>query len=86
MPDTLALLTVKQVAERLQLSDDAITGLIARKAIRAIDVSTPGSRKPRWRIKPEALDDFLATRTNTPTPAKSPRRQRSSESVIEFFK
>src|SRR5262245_47626609 len=54
--------------------------------LKAVNVSRrPGSKKPRWRITPAALDAFEALRTPTPPPPKTRRRNRPAD-VIEFYK
>ena len=50
-------LTVKQVAEQLDLSEYRVRELIREKQIRATKIG-------QWRVKPEDLEDFIKARTN----------------------
>lgn len=54
------LLTVDQVAERLQLSPWQVRALIRGRKLAAINISA-GAR-PSYRIRPSALDAFLRIR------------------------
>lgn len=80
MADTL--LTVAAVAKRLSLGSDAVLSLIHAGRLKAVNVGL-GEHRPRWRISPEAIDEFLYTRTAQP-PIMVRRRKRKS-AVIEFF-
>jgi|GEM_PF-6388614 len=56
MPD--ALLTPADVARRLSLSKtDAVYKLINTGALAAVNVSA-GEERKRWRVSPEALEEF----------------------------
>lgn len=80
-------LTVAAVAMQLGVAEDQVLSWIHRAELRAIDVSKNRSRRPRWRIKPEDLESFLATRYQTEKPqAKPKRRKKQDERVIQFFK
>jgi excisionase family DNA binding protein len=79
------LLTVRDVAEWLAVGDEAVCGLIAAGTLKAVNVGL-GKKKPRWRITPEALEQFLAARTAGAAPGKPSRRSKSRQSnTIEFF-
>jgi hypothetical protein len=71
------LLTVAEVAAELRYKKvDPVLALIACGALRAIDVSQPGSKKKRWRIRRDDLETFLWSRTKSATPAgRRPRRK-----------
>lgn len=61
MPDTAApdrLLTVKEVAARLQVSEWTVRTWLKTGALRGAKVAR------KWRIPPEALRRFLDQRTN----------------------
>ena len=49
--------TVDQVAEQLELTEYRIRELIREKHIRATKIG-------RWRVSPEALEEFVRSRTN----------------------
>lgn len=50
-------LTVRQVSEQLDISEEWVRDLIKAKAIKAVKIG-------KWRIKPEDLDAFVKTREN----------------------
>jgi excisionase family DNA binding protein len=52
-----ALLTVKEVAEKLRISTKTVKWLIVTGKLEGIMVGT------RWRVRPEALDRYLARNT-----------------------
>lgn len=76
------LFTVAQVAERLGVGDETVLAHIASKRLAASNVGL-GTRRPRWRITPEALDRFLSAST-APKPVAARRRKRLTK-TIEFF-
>jgi excisionase family DNA binding protein len=57
MVDLKKYLTVSQVAKKLDITEEWVRDLIAKKEIKATKIG-------RWRIKQEALEDFIKTRTN----------------------
>ena len=50
-------LSVRQVANKLDITEEWVRDLIAKKEIKATKVG-------KWRIKPEDLDTFIEARTN----------------------
>ena len=50
-------LTVEQIAKQLELTEYRIRELIREKHIRATKIG-------RWRVSPEALEEFIRSRTN----------------------
>ena len=78
------LLTVAEVAKRLSVQDEVVLAHIRSGRLRAINVGL-GSRRPRWRIAQEALEEFLGARTTSPVQPAKPRRTRRPSQVIEFF-
>lgn len=79
-------LTVSEVAERYSVDEHTVLAWITKTGeLRALSVSKkPGSRKPRWRITPEALTSFESLRTHSPPPPRT-RRRRQPADVIEFY-
>ena len=57
MDDLRKYLTVEDVAKKLDITEEWVRDLIARKEIEAVKVG-------KWRIKPEAVEDFLKSRKN----------------------
>lgn len=77
-------LTVAQAAERLGVGVDVVAAHIRAGRLAASNVGL-GSQRPRYRITPEAIEEFLAERLVRPAaPAARPRRRRL-ESVTEYF-
>ncbi len=70
-------LTPPQYADVLVVADEKIIEFINSGELRAVNVATKGSKRPRWRITPEAIAEFEASRSNAPPPPKpKQRRQR----------
>lgn len=71
------LLTIAQAAEKMVIAPGKILGWIASGELAAIDISASRNQRPRWRIDPESLDQFLLSRRSTPPakPAKAKRRK-----------
>ena len=57
MDDISKYLTVKEVAKRLDVTEDWIRDLIQTKQLKATKIS-------RWRVNPEDLQEFIDKRTN----------------------
>jgi excisionase family DNA binding protein len=73
--------TVKDVAALIGTTEDHVLALIHAKKVGAVNVGL-GKKKPRWRITPEALANFLAARSARDTPRRRCRRECD---VIETF-
>jgi len=60
----MQLYTIKQAAEKLQVSERTVNDLIKRGDLACINVSvSPLSKKPRKRIRNMDLETFLQART-----------------------
>lgn len=57
MDDIKKYLTVRQVAQKLGLSEEWVRDLIQTKELKATKIK-------QWRIKPEELERFIKSRTN----------------------
>jgi excisionase family DNA binding protein len=53
----VVLFTPREAAERLDCSENHIYRLIARGALRAVDIGQPGARRAKTRVR---SDDLLA--------------------------
>jgi excisionase family DNA binding protein len=71
------------LAEQLGIEPAKVIGWIHRGELRAVNVADKNGKRPRWRISPEALEEFLKPRTSTP-PVKATRRKRQAD-FKEFF-
>jgi excisionase family DNA binding protein len=58
--------SVPQIAERLCVNRDKVLIWIKNGQLAAVDVSRAGGTLPRWRVLPEALDDFMKSRSSSP--------------------
>jgi len=76
-------LTIKEIAERLAVTQHTVLAWIRSGELKAMDVSRTRGGKPQWRVTPEALEAFELARTATPTPPR--RRRRKKPDVVEFF-
>ncbi len=78
LPPTL---TVQDVADRLRVDPAKITRRIRAGELRALNVANPGSRRPRYRIDPDALAEFeesISAATTSSTPPAQRRRKKST--------
>lgn len=78
MKNTLAperFMTPPEVAERLGVSPERVIGWIRGGKLRASNLSD-GSKRPRFRISPDALDDFLRSREVLPSAPPAPKQRR----------
>lgn len=57
MDDINKYLTVKEVAKKLDVTEDWIRDLIQAKELKATKIG-------KWRIKPEDLENFIRSRSN----------------------
>jgi excisionase family DNA binding protein len=79
-------LTVAEVADRYGVDPHTVLLWIKRGELKAINCGRkPGSKKPRWRITPEALATFELCRTTSPPTPRTRRRRQPAAQVIEFY-
>jgi hypothetical protein len=75
--------TPPEIAARWRVSEDKVLNLIRTGRLRAFDVASPGSTRPRWRVTLSSLLAFEAgTSPGSPQPKK---RKRRDADIIEFF-
>lgn len=74
----------ESVARLLGVRDAKVFSWIRTGELRASNLATVAGKKPRWKISPEQLAEFLAARESTPTVNRA--RRRKPEGVIQFFK
>jgi hypothetical protein len=75
---------VKDVAGRSCVTVGRVLSWIKSGKLRALDVSEGDGKRARWRITPEALAEFEATRTFTPAP-RTRRRRSASGWQFQYF-
>jgi len=62
-PETLTpYLTTRQIADQLSVEIGRVCDWINQGELRAVNVVRRVSMKPRWRVSPEALEEFLRRR------------------------
>ena len=69
----IVLFTPREAADRLRCSENHVYRLIARGALRAVDIAQPGSRKPKTRVRSDDLDAYIEVCTRTVRPAAPSR-------------
>ena len=57
------LLTIPQAAERLGIATNTVYKMIASGDLRAVDMSVPGARTSKTRVRDDDLDAFIEGRT-----------------------
>jgi hypothetical protein len=84
-PELARLLTPPQLARQLGVSPEKVIGWINRGDLRGLNLAKHLGGRPRYRITPEAVQEFLRSREVTPVP-KSPRRtKRPDGDWVEFY-
>ena len=74
MTDLRPSLKPADVAAVLAITTEQSLHLIHTGRIRAVNVSPPGSKRPRYRVPADALDDFLrGVQPQQSKPARRPR-------------
>ena len=86
----MTLLTVREVAQILKVSEDTVREHIRSGDLRAVNVAT-GKKRPRWRIPEGTLRAFISERLNlvpslrTPPPKPKRGRKVKEEDVDAFI-
>jgi excisionase family DNA binding protein len=75
--------TPREAARVLRASPDKVRALIQSGHLAAINMATPGARKPRYVILPEHLAEFARSRRVVAMPATAPatRRKRTTGGI-----
>lgn len=79
-------LTPADVAQRYGVSEDKVAFWIRAGELRAINLATRRTGRPRWKIAPADLVIFESGRAATPVESSPRRRRQQPPGVIEFFK
>jgi excisionase family DNA binding protein len=80
-----ALLSVREVAERLGVRRAGVLALIRAGELRAVDVALRRGGRPLWRIDPDDLEAFVARRTRPAAPRRRRRRTKKLPPVKAYF-
>lgn len=84
-PNSLpAYLTTGQAAELLSVDAGKVLDWIHAGELTAVNVATVRGGRPRWRIRPDALEQFLLRRQSQSAPT-SRRRSRKPAEVTQFY-
>ena len=80
----MTYMTPNQLAKRWRVSPDKVAAWIRSGELRALNVASAGSTRPRWRIPPEAVQAFEAARS-CHRQAPPPKRRKRDEQVTAYF-
>jgi transposase len=75
--------TVRQVKARLHVGRDKVMGWIHRGELKAVNVATARTGKPRWIITPAALEEFEKARSTVPL--APPPRWKKRSGIVDYF-
>jgi hypothetical protein len=80
-------LTPPQLAKRWSVSPAKVLGWIRRGELAALNLAdTPSGKRPRWRVTPEVVQQFEASRLSPAARPQAVRRKRPARSdVIQFY-
>jgi len=77
--------TPPQLARRYGVSPDKVVAWIRSGQLRAVNVASTLSGRPRWRIAEADIVAFELRRSATPAPKTTRRRRRTSPGITEYF-
>lgn len=77
-------LTPPELAKLWHVKQDRIREFIRRGLLDAVDLRSPGSRRPRFRISEEAIQSFELRRSATATARPRPQRRPRLPEVPEY--
>lgn len=69
-------LTPPAIAEQLGVDVHEVLRWVRSGALSAVDLRRPGSSRPRYRVSPHALNDYLAGRRVQPPTPRARRHRR----------
>ena len=78
-------LSPPQVGRVLGVAPEKVIDWIRSGELRAIDVASRGSSRPRYRIDPDDLAAFEERRRVVPAPEPSRRRRKDNPNITEYF-
>lgn len=77
-----SFLKVDEVAKWLRVTNEQVSCLIRTGQLAAVNVGS-GTKRPLYRIKPNAVDEFLARRSEQPVTVRRPRPRPAQP--VDFF-
>lgn len=76
--------TPPTLAQHWGVAPEKIIAWIRRGELRAANITSDPHGRPRYIIRPEWVDEFLASRQPVP-PTPRPKRRRKSAAEVDFF-
>lgn len=73
--DTRQYLTPPAIAKQLHVDVARVRAWIRRGELRAVDLSEPGTTRPRFRVAPQWLDEFLGGKSVVAPPKRRRKRK-----------
>lgn len=83
MTDTL---TPPALARYLKVNVHKVLTWISNGELAAVNCATRPTGQPRWRITPEAVEEFCRRRSSSPQPRQPRRRRHTQPPVREWIK
>ncbi len=77
--------TPSELARRYGVSPDKVLAWIRAGELRAVNVATRCTGRPRYVILPEAISAFEAARSVAPPPRVARKRRATDPKVIQYF-
>ena len=81
MPPEPKYLTPPEVGRLLGMKPESVIDRIRAGELHAVDLARKGSRRPRFRVSPQALADWLLRRSVV-APVRRPRRDATVKSFV----
>ena len=79
-------LTVRDICNQLRVHEGTVLAWIRNGELQAHNIGrAPGKKKPRYRVAPQALEDFLKSRETTKRPSQNRRRKQPAAGVKEYY-
>lgn len=75
----------REVAELWRVGEQKVLAMIHSGELRATNLASPGSSRPRWRIDPADVEACERARQAVPSPKTSRVRRKASAGVTDFF-
>jgi len=74
------------LAKRLAVKPSKVLGWIEAGELKAVNIATSRAGRPRWKILPDALEEFLSARSNGPPPSPHPRRRQRQTGKRVYYR
>jgi hypothetical protein len=83
-PDPARYQTPPEIATKYGCKPETVIGWIRFGELKAIDVARRGAMKPRYRVSPQALEDFEKARAVVPRESPIKKRFRPNFEIKRF--